>query len=274
MNGKKRKNKTTSLIDVMIRHADIEKQKAIEKQKQEQKKERENKTKKASALLQKYQANEEIRSLLADHYGDNTIVLSSFGNIDFSSEGKEDIVGGENLTYDDYIDIQIRSAGKQRSWFQMCYYNMLSSFMGCIGKKKGKNICFQKIHVSGMFHDGDGFIGKEDHVWMDIGGFENFKAGDCVSFSSEVYRYVKTSNGKLLDYGLRKPEYIKKISSYRLPSDEDLIRQGIDQIICETCFLYEHCNKLYCLRNEEEIRRLKKQMFDLYQMDRNAGANG
>lgn len=154
----------------------IENQKAIERKRREWQwqEERENKSKKAAALMQKYHDNEKIRSLLAAHYGDDMIVLSEFGNLDFSPAGKADVVGGEKLTYDDYIDIQIQSSGKQRSWFEMCYYNMPGQFRGCVEKKTKKRICFQRIYVSGMYPDGNYFEGKEDHVWMDIRGLRFF----------------------------------------------------------------------------------------------------
>lgn len=106
------------------------------------------------------------------------------------------INGGGKLTYDDYIDIQIRSPGKQRTWFKMCYYNIPCNFMGCIEKKAKKNICFKRIYVNGMYPD-----------------------GDCVSFSAAVYRYIKTGNGKILNYSLRNPQEIRQIGPYRLPSD-------------------------------------------------------
>lgn len=245
----------------------IKRQQSIEKENQERQlqKDREDKAIKAATLIKKYQDNEDVKELLTEHYGDDILVLSEFGNIDFSLNGKADVVGGERLTYDDYLDIQIQSSGKQRSWFAMCYYNLPSEFMGCIEKKTKKNICFNKIYVSGMYPDGcDFFTGKEDHVWMDIQGFENFKAGDCVSFYAEVYRYIKTGNGKLLDYALRYPQGIKQIGSYRLPSDDDLIKQSINQIICETCYLSEHCNKTCCLRNQEELQVLRQQMSSMF----------
>ena len=204
-----------------------------------------------------------IEELLAEHYGDNTIVLTEIGNLDFSPAGMADIVSGRKLTYDDYIDIQIQSSGKQRSWFEMCYYNIPSNFKGCIEKKAKKNICFKRIYVSGMYPDGDCFKGKEDHVWMDIQGFEDFKAGDCVSFYADVYRYVKTGNGKVLDYSLKNPQDIERIGSYQLPSDDDLANQSINEIICETCFLSDHCNRTYCMRNQEELQVLREQMSDL-----------
>lgn len=243
----------------------IRQQQTLERESRERQwqKDQEEKAIKAASLIQKYQGNDSIKTLLTGHYGDNTLVSSEFGIIDFSPTGKEGIVGGEKLTYDDYIDIQIQSSGKQRTWFKMCYYNIPCNFMGCIEKKAKKNICFKRIYVSGMYPDGDCFEGKEDHVWMDIQGFKDFKAGDCISFSADVYRYIKTGNGKVLDYSLRNPQEIRQIGPYQLPSDDDLIRQSINEIICETCFLSEHCNKTYCLRNPEEIQALREQMSGL-----------
>ena len=244
----------------------IKEQQAIERKKQERQwqKDRENKAIKATALIKKYQDNEDIKALLLAHYGDDTVVSSEIGCLDFSPTGKFEVVGGEKLTYDEYIDIQIRSSGKQRTWFEMCYYNLPSEFMGCIEKKTKKNICFKRIYVSGMYPDGcDFFEGKEDHVWMGIQGFEDFKTGDCVSFFADVYKYIKTGNGKVLDYSLRNPQGIKQIDSYQLPSDDDIIRQSINQILCETCYLSEHCNRANCLRNPEELQILREQMHAL-----------
>ena len=47
------------------------------------------------------------------------------------------------------------------------------------------------VFISGMYTDGTMFDGKEDHVWMDKSGFEEYAIGDGVSFGAEVYRYVK-----------------------------------------------------------------------------------
>ena len=244
----------------------IKDQQTIERKNKERQwqKDRENKAIKATDLIKKYQDNEDIKALLLAHYGDDTVVSSEIGCLDFSPTGKFEVVGGEKLTYDEYIDIQIRSSGKQRTWFEMCYYNLPSEFMGCIEKKTKKNICFKRIYVSGMYPDGcDFFEGKEDHVWMDIQGFEDFKIGDCVSFFADVYKYIKTGHGKILDYSLRNPQGIKQIDPYQLPSDDDIIRQSINQILCETCYLSEHCNRANCLRNPEELQILREQMHAL-----------
>ena len=99
-----------------------------------------------------------------------------------------------------------------------------------------------------MFPDGVCFDGKEEHVWMSNAQFEKYKIGDCVSFFAEVYRYVKTSNGKQIDFALRNPENIKRIKPYELPSDKELFLQGISRIVCDNCYLNEHCNKTYCIQ--------------------------
>ena len=82
----------------------IKQQQILERENQEQQwqKDREDKTIKAAALMQKHQDNEDIKALLVAHYGDDVMVTSEFGNIDFSLDGMSDIVGGEKLSYDDY----------------------------------------------------------------------------------------------------------------------------------------------------------------------------
>ena len=89
------------------------------------------------------------------------------------------------------------------------------------------------------------------------------KPETVVSFYADVYRYVKTGNGKVLDYSLKNPQDIERIGSYQLPSDDDLANQSINEIICETCFLSDHCNRTYCMRNQEEFQVLREQMSDL-----------
>ena len=100
-----------------------------------------------------------------------------------------------------------------------------------------------------MYSDGIMFDEKEEHVWMDTKGFEEFVVGDCVSFAAEVYRYIKTSKGKVLDYGLRNPAGIKKIDPYKLPTDAELQAQAMALIQCEACYLNEHCNRSNCILN-------------------------
>ena len=115
-------------------HLYIEKQKIIERynQKFQLQEDREFKTIKAAGIIEKYKDNEHIIAFLISNYGDDILALSEYGCIDFSLTGKADVVGGEKLTYDDYLDIQIQSYGKKRLWFELCYYNLPCKFMGCI----------------------------------------------------------------------------------------------------------------------------------------------
>ncbi len=196
------------------------------------------------------------------NYGQKVCACTEGGVVNFDPDSLKEVVGAEKMTYDEYLDIQIRSLGKYRSYFEMCYFNIPMGFQGQIEKITKTHICFQKIFVSGMFSDGIMFDGKEDHVWIERRGFETCQIGDCVEFFAEVYRYVKTGDGKLIDYSLRNAEGIKKIPPYKLPSDNDLIKQEIGWVVCETCFLGEQCNKGFCVLNSQK-KALQKQLFDV-----------
>lgn len=204
---------------------------------------------------------EDFTELKRRNYGKKICTLVEGGYINFDPDGLKELIGAKNMTYDEYLDVQIRSLGKYRTSFEMCYFEIPIEFKGQIEKIAKDTVCFKRIFVIGMYPDGEMFDGKEDHVWMDKSGFETFQVGDSVEFFAEVYRYVKTGNGKLVDYSLRNPTGIKKIAVYELPSDDDLIRQEIEQIICETCFLSEQCNRIVCMRNSKERKRLQEQMF-------------
>lgn len=190
---------------------------------------------------------EDFKELVKDLYKTNTCASVDGGIIQFSPEGMKEVVGAEKLTYDEYLEIQFNSLHKQRSSFEQCYFETPVEFKGQIEKITQKHICFKRIYVCGMRSDGICFDGKEDHVWMDVKGFEALKVGDCVEFFADVYRYLKTGNGKMIDYGLRNPERIKKIADYALPTDEELKLQALQEIVCETCIFADHCNRIFCL---------------------------
>ena len=63
----------------------------------------------------------------------------------------------------------------------------------------------------------------------------------------------------MIDCGLRNPTGIQKIEAYKLPSDDELIMQKVEQLICDTCFLSEQCNRNYCTIKEKRL--LKQEMF-------------
>ena len=215
-------------------------------------------------LLKKYEGNKEYYDVIKAHYGSKESFQDYDGSIlSFDKESMKDIVGAEKLSYEDYIDIQIRTGPNYRGSFMLCYYYTPMGFKGEVETFGKGTICFKRIYVDGMYPDGQCFEGKESHVWMPIKGFNGLNKGDCVEFFAEAYRYIKTGNGKRLDYGLRNPENVKKIEPYELPSDDDLIMQEIDGIICESCYLYDNCSRTVCIRNPKERKQLKKQMFEM-----------
>lgn len=205
-----------------------------------------------------------VKGIVTNYYGHKSYCNSSHGLFFFDPEDINDVVGAESLSYDEYIYIQLKAGRPKRSDFINCYMNISLGFKGCIEKISKNNICFKRIFVEGMFPGFECFDGKEDHVWMSRKGFENYKIGDSVSFGAEVYRYIKKSNGKSLEFGLRNPEGIKKIEPYELPSDEQLIEDEISRIICETCYLREQCSfTCTCTRNQKELTKLRKSMKDM-----------
>lgn len=196
------------------------------------------------------------------NYGKNVCTQMEGGVIFFNPDSLKEVVGAGAMTYDEYLDVQFQSMGKMRSYFEMCYFNYAMEFKGQIERVTKSNVCFERVFVRGMYSDGEMFDGKEDHVWVEKPWFESYHIGDCVKFYADVYCYVKKGNGKLIDYSLRNPKGIKKIASYELPSDGDLIIQGINQIICETCFWSEQCNRVFCMRDSKERKILQEQMLE------------
>ncbi len=220
---------------------------------------RKERLKESAYLVSKYP---DKKDLLASCYGEDQLAMEEGGVILFHKDSRLKVVGAERLSYNEYLDIQFASLGQPyRSCFAKCFFNISLGFKGQIQKINSKYVCFKRIFISGMYPDGEMFEGKEDHVWLDISGFENFVVGDCVSFTAEVYRYIKTGNGKLIDYGLRNPEYIHKIEDYELPSDDELLLQDIDQMICESCFWNEQCYRNYCMKDEKTIDSLRETLF-------------
>ena len=94
---------------------------------------------------------------------------------------------------------------------------------------------------------------------MDMQPFQDFSIGDCIMFSATIYRYLKTSGGKRIAFGLRSPEFIRKIDSYEIPTDEQLIDQQIKQLVCEACRYCDNCYMDNCIANEQE----RKERFEI-----------
>ena len=210
-------------------------------------------------LLKKYEGTEFYGAIKA-HYGTKESFQHYDGGLlNFDENAMKDIVGAEKLTYPEFIDIQIQTGKHYRGSFMLCYYYDPIEFKGEVETFGKGTICFKRIYVDGMYPDGVMFEGKEDHVWMSSEGFGKLNKGDCISFFAETYRYVKTSDGKKLEFGLRNPQSVKKIEKYQLPTDDELLDQTLNQIICESCYLYDSCSRINCVRHPSELRKSMKE---------------
>ena len=198
----------------------------------------------------------EWKKFKKEYYGKDCVEMYDGGYIDFNPASMEKVKNGKFKTYDEYLDVQMKSIGKGRKYFEMCYYNQydidLTGQIEHVNYEKNK-VVFHRIMINGSYHDGICFLGKEDHVWMDLAPFGECKSGDCFRFRAEIGRYMKQKNGKMIDYDLREPEDIKKVEDYHVPTDEELVDQQIKQLVCETCRYYDHCYAM-CIGNEKEIQ--------------------
>lgn len=189
-------------------------------------------------------------------------VITEWGFIDFDPAGLKDLVGGEGMSYEEYLELQKASGDEVRHDFEKAYYE--NCWITCKGRiekisKAKDRICFERIYLGAFSCDGNGFVGKKDRVWMECDGFEGYQVGTNLSFTAEIYRYVKTGNGKMLDFGLRDPREIREIGAYDLLSDEELELQDADQFICRDLCLYkEHCNGTACLANADWREEMRK----------------
>lgn len=220
---------------------------------------------KTSKIISRPSDEERWKELVEEYSHCGYHLQTEFGIIDMSNDAMKDVVGGEDLSYEEYLQAVFNSRNIRRSCFEYCYYsNTWCEFKGQIcrfDKKKGK-VVFNRIYISGGLMDGDCYEGKEDHVWMDIEPFEKYQEGDCLSFGGEIYRYLKTRNGKQISFGIRKPYDISKVEAYELPSDDDMIMQAVDQMICEVCMFNEHCYMGMCIANEEWREEMRKTLFN------------
>lgn len=218
-------------------------------------------TKQIKNILSKDELDE-WESCKKENYKSNVVLQDYEFTVDFNYEHYLNLVGKDKISYDDYLDLQrVTFYENLKTSFMACFYNMgFGYFCGKITKKTYNRICFNYIFISSIYPDGIIFSGKEEHVWMDEKGFEKFKVGDCVSFFAETYIYIKTGNGKELDFGIRNPKDIKKIKEYELPSDRDLANEAINELMYDTCDVAEFGlshDEIYMLRKSKFKQRKK-----------------
>ena len=53
------------------------------------------------------------RNLKNEFWGKKLLATTEWGLIDFDSQGKDDMVGGDALSYDEYLDLQMQSGKKE-----------------------------------------------------------------------------------------------------------------------------------------------------------------
>lgn len=199
---------------------------------------------------------ENWKELKKQCYGKKRVTMFGDGFINFDRDSAKNVNNGSFKSYNEYLDVQRESCGKNRKYFGLCLYNAVEySFKGeveHVDLKKGK-VVFHRIMINGIYEDGTGFFGKEDHVWMDLEPFGDCASGDCFSFEADICCYMKQRDGKLIDYDLRNPRNVKKLDGYHVPTDEDLVDQQIRQIVCETCLFGDHCDMFMCQASKEDV---------------------
>ena len=142
--------------------------------------------------------------------------------------------------------------------------------LGSLGEFKGKVLIFEEAKILFKYLDvcfelGDGsFIeGKEDHVWIyDTKPFREagIHAGDCVSFTGEVYAYKRADNSR--DYGIKNCDNIEKIDGYELPSNEYLEEQFYESLVCDITCMYKDLCYGMCIAPDGYKEGMTKQILE------------
>ena len=202
------------------------------------------------------------RILKKRFYNTDYDVIMVGGIISFDPRSKAEVKGAEKLSYDEYLEVMRQSCGHIKMAFGKCYYDaQMYSFKGRISKKNNKRVLFDKIDIKGVDNKARFFVDKEEHVWVEIQGLEKYNVGDEIEFSADIYRYLKTGTGKKIDFGLTNISNVVLIDGYDLPTDEELMLQEIDRLICENCLFVEQCCG-YCIANQEWVEETRKALLE------------
>lgn len=76
----------------------------------------------------------EWKNFRKKNYGKNVCAMYGKGVIDFAPESMENITNGNFKSYDEYLVVQRDSCGKNRRYFEMCYYHMGGAYADFKGK--------------------------------------------------------------------------------------------------------------------------------------------
>lgn len=171
--------------------------------------EEETRAKRIAALVEKHP---DWKEDLEECYG--TDIAWNGTGVHFAPESKSCVDGAEDMSYDEYIEAQMRSIDGHRHDLAMCeHYNNYGIFRGRVSKVNGEYVCFEKLYVQ----TGDGeedFYGEEDHVWVHKKQFNGCKLniGNCLQFEGFINRYVRQGNGlPQIDYGIKTVKAFKRL---------------------------------------------------------------
>ena len=67
--------------------------------------------------------NEKWQKFKKEFWGEKLLATTEWGLIDFDPQGKDDMVGGDTLSYDEYLDLPTQSGKKVRTYFEICSYD-------------------------------------------------------------------------------------------------------------------------------------------------------
>lgn len=124
-------------------------------------------------------------------------------------------------------------------------------------KRKARSYSIASMYLADLWMVIATKVRKTMSGWI-LSLLKNIKWEIAYPLGGEIYRYLKTKNGKQISFGIREPYDIKKIESYELPSDDDMLMQAVDQMICEVCMFNEHCYMGMCIANEEWREGMRK----------------
>lgn len=132
-------------------------------------------------------------------YKKDALVTLDVGIIDFSPKGMKSVEHGQFKSYDEYLEIQRKSASNNRKYFEKCYYNFGgdNGFHGEVDRTNPtkKTVLFKRVLINGTYDDGTCFEGKEDHVWVTVSDTSQFLPGKSYSFWADIYRYMRHGRG-------------------------------------------------------------------------------
>ena len=197
-------------------------------------------------------------------YRKNMVALIGSGFIDFTKASFLTLIRGcvdkysytndmisRLPNYDAFLDIQRENIGKARADVARIYFDA-GSYVVCYGKiqkfshirEKRDKVCIEKVTIynpHSLDVDWNLFTGTLDHIWVESCYFEGMDIGDNVKFEATISPYLKTGNGKQIDYGLEVSDDAEQIDDYYWPTKEDVRNSIANRNKCASCLYNDYC---------------------------------